>query len=247
MSRLASLLPAVVFALTLSVPSAVGQTVSEAARLAPTASDWREASTLALARLELADAAEEAVGSLHNDWVRVAARSGDCAGPGASLAARSQVFGGAWRDAVEASRMAVRDAVPMLESPTLIPLVAAEDRQLAVSLQERLTHHERALAEASTWHRQNLARTVARCGSELQPAPGFPRDRVRAAGEDGREAVLVAVPEHRVLCVDGSSVGFGSVFSVPAYARVCAAAGTECSCSGQRADPAAVLGTTTTP
>lgn len=212
---------------------------ADPSRLAPSPSALDTAVAELDSRLVEAEALAEATARLQNAFVEAGAVAHKaCAVPAdAALVARAAAFGAAWGSAAQAARASADRLRPMLEAPTIAPLLEPAARSRVDALLARVDADTRLYLEASAWHARIMAPAVARCRTPLSPAPGLDRtepDRARAAPA----VALAAVGGGRLCPMDLPADGR---IVVAPTGRACLGA-EGCGCEPVAVLPGAVLG-----
>lgn len=105
----------------------------------------------------------------------------------ASIAARSVVFTAAYRDATQSARAQLARVQPLVEAPTLKPLLAEEDTAHLAELSAKVEEYSSAVLQMQGWQAQVIVAAARRCPAaltKLDPAPGLERRELVAHGED---------------------------------------------------------------
>lgn len=212
---------------------------ADPSRLTPSPADLDAAVAELDGRLVEAEALAEATARLQNALVEAGALSRKpCSeAADAALVTRAATFGAAWRSAAQAARASADRLRPLLDAPTVTPLLEPAARARAEALLARADADARLYLEASAWQARFLTPGASRCPAALAVAPGLPRtepDRERAAPA----VAFAAVGGGRVCPMDQPADG--GVFVAPA-GRACWSADA-CGCEPQPVLPGAVLG-----
>jgi len=211
-----------------------------AAWLAPGPQELQSAVQEMQVRLGRAELVQVALGRVHAAWGEALAtdRLADpCKDPlVSSWVARSRALGSAYRDEVQASRAQLERLEYLWSSPTVQPILDAEQRTLAAHLRERTAEQVRAWAEAAAWQSSLIEPKAKKCAHELVPTDGL-----SYVGPDA------ALPKTGVAIL-GTGEGVLCPMNVPASGVVLAPDGLacwssrSCDCTPIEVAPAAVLG-----
>ncbi|MCB9742189.1 MAG: hypothetical protein H6741_18485 [Alphaproteobacteria bacterium] len=188
--------------------------------------------------LTRADAVGEALSATQNAYAqrRAAGAPGGCADvEGLGIAARTEVFGAAYRDLLQSARAQSQRVHTMAEAPTVSALAEGVLAEEIATLERRLDGHERRLAESIAWQRSQLSSTLQRCEHPLIGGEGFAGDRELRL-DRGRVAVIVL--EGGVAWPQGEEIT-GGVWLVPPEACWAPAEG---ECAPAPTAPGAALG-----
>ncbi|MCB9761613.1 MAG: hypothetical protein H6739_17345 [Alphaproteobacteria bacterium] len=152
------------------------------ALLAPTPQELRAGMGTLETRLDHADAVAESLQAVHNAWAQaLVALPGRPACDDArlgSLAARSEVFGVAYRDLVQSARVASTRVQRMAAAPTVQAVAEGVLAADLTDLEARLAVHERGYAELAAWQQAELTPYVTRCKPALTAGAGEPGARI---------------------------------------------------------------------
>jgi hypothetical protein len=220
---------------TFLIAAGVAQAQDEAAELAPSVADLRAANSRLAKELAVADLLADVVGTTQNAWVESGASSACDSGAG-GVAARSAVFGTAWRDVVQRARSLARNTSSMAENPLLTPVMTGSDNIERVVLAQRVAVHERSFAESRMWHGRHMAPLQRRCGGSLVA--------FNALGGRAVPAVF-AWSGPGVLCLDGQPQPLAQPVVISDQ-RACIASDAQCSCIAHGVLSGSVLTATVT-
>lgn len=219
--------------------SLVALLAADPARLAPSPADLDAAFGELESRLVEAEALADATARLQNAWVESGAPGRPpCSDPAdAALVARAAAFGREWQAAAQAARASGDRLRPLLEAPTLAPLLEPVARARAEGLLARVDLDVARYAEASAWQGRYLTPASARCPAPLAPAAGLARSEPDLPG--GAPAVaLAAVGGGRICPMDLPADGR---VVVSPTGRACLGV-SGCGCEPVLVLPGAVLG-----
>lgn len=161
--------------------------------LAPTPQELQAGMADLERQLTRADTVAEALSATQNAYAqrRLTAATASCDdAEGLAVAARTQVFGQAYRDLVQSARAQSQRVQTLSQAPTVTVLAEGVLADDLAALERRLDVHERRLVESIAWQKAQLSSTLQRCKPALSAGDGFDGDRALRV-ERGRVAVLV--------------------------------------------------------
>jgi hypothetical protein len=187
------------------------------------------------------EALGEALHRLHGTWAERLAtgeKPDPCADAAvASVAARSHLFGAAYRDAVQNAHAQMNRVEGLVSAPTVRPLLDAADLDQARLAHTLVERHRRMVVEDMAWHATHIEPKTRACPPTLVPTPGIAYAAPLAGG--GNAPVALYVRESGRICPANEPVSEGIQFLTgPACFGVSA-----CTCAAEPLEPGAVWGT----